>query len=253
MTYSFSRLHCFENCKYEFYLRYIEKRSSLDNFYGEFGTLLHDILERILTGEISIENAANEYMDTFDKRTPSAVFASTREKYYDIGFSYLTSLNFDWIRDYEILGVEKKVQFYVKGYPFVGYIDLLLRNPKTGEIYVIDHKSAEYPLTKNKTIKKKKEEDFLSYRRQLYLYCKAIYDEYGCYPSKIIWNYFREWKWLPLLFNGSEYEDALSWADALISELYKEDSFPPKVDYFYCHNLCGYRKTCEYRDGEYEK
>ena len=57
MTWSFSRLNAFYNCAYEFYLHYIECNKSENGFFGEYGSLIHKILEKY-------EKALNDVLPT---------------------------------------------------------------------------------------------------------------------------------------------------------------------------------------------
>lgn len=248
MRWSFSRCHGFEGCKYEWYLYYLEGKDNEQNFYAAFGKFCHKILEKVLKREITIESSSQYYIDNFDKKVGSyGVHDSTREKYFYLGLSYFETLNFDWLEDYEILGVEKECTFEIDGKNFIGYIDLLIRHKKNKAIIVIDHKSSEYPIGKKGNVLKKKINDYESYKKQLYLYCQAVIDEYGIAPTEIWWNYFKEQKWLKLPFIKEEYEISRKWATELISEVYKEENFLPNLDYFYCNNLCGFRNSCDYK------
>lgn len=248
MRWSYSRCHSFEGCKYEFYLYYLEGNESEQNFYAAFGKFCHDILEKILKKEITIEGSAQYYIDNFDQRVESfGVQDSTRDKYFYLGLNYFETLNLDWLNDYEILGIEKKCLFEINGKNFVGYIDLLIRHKITKKIIVIDHKSSEYPIGKKGNVLKKKISDYESYKKQLYLYSQPVIEEYGIAPSEIWWNYFKEQQWLRLPFIKEEYETSREWASELISEVYKEENFLPKLDYFYCNNLCGFRNSCDYK------
>ena len=255
MTWSFSRVHCVENCNYEFYLNYLlfDKDGNRiydneQNFYAAFGKFCHDLLEAILKRKLSIDEAYIKYQEEYDKRMDKFnIREATNEKYFYLGLDYFGDLDFNWLDKYEVLGIEKKVHFKVGKYSFVGYIDLLLKDKETGEIIVIDHKSSEFPLGKKGKVLKRKQEAYLSYKRQLYLYSKAIIEEYVVPPSKIKWNYFREKQWLELPFIQEEYEEALDWAEKTIEKIINEEEFPARVDYFYCHNLCGFRNSCEYK------
>lgn len=248
MRWSFSRCHGFEGCRYEWYLCYLQKDESEQNFYAAFGKFCHDVLEKVLKKEMSVEDSLQYYTDNYDENVVGCdVAESTRDKYFYLGMSYFETLNFDWLEDYEILGVEKKCLFEIGGKNFVGYIDLLIRHKETKEIVVIDHKSSEYPIGKKGNVFKKKIKDYDSYKKQLYLYSQAVIDEYGVAPTEIQWNYFKEQKWLKLPFIKEEYEEAKKWATELISEIYNEDNFLPNLDYFYCNNLCGFRNNCDYK------
>ena len=255
MVFSFSRCHSFENCKYEWYLNYLRRDAegnriyeNEQNFYAAFGKFCHEILEKILKNEMTEQEGFEYYKEYFEEYTSGFdVSESTIDKYYFFGFDYFQNLSFDWLKDYEILGIEKECRFEINGIKMIGFIDLLLRHKTTGGIIVIDHKSAEYPLGKKGGVLKKKQADYDSYKKQLYLYCKPIYEEYGVYPEKIVWNYFRTSQWLELPFVYEEYVEANEWVCDLVEEIHKEENFCPTMNYFYCDNICGFRNSCDYK------
>lgn len=116
MTFSFSRCHSFENCKYEWYLNYLLRDSegnriyeNEQNFYAAFGKFCHEILEKILKGEMNESEGFEFYKEHFEENTCGFdVPDSTVDKYYFYGFDYFQNLSFDWLKDYNILGVEKR-------------------------------------------------------------------------------------------------------------------------------------------------
>lgn len=251
MEWSFSRLNSFCQCKYEWYLQYIESAVGQNNFYAEFGKFCHTILEKYAKGELSLFELADYFDAHYDEEVPSMVYHKTadiRQNYRDKAVEYFENIDLD-LGKYEILGIEKKCNFTVGGKPFVGYIDLLLRDKKTGGIIILDHKSSEYPLGKRGQVLKSEEKKFKSYKRQLYLYAIQVYNEYGIYPEKVGWNYFKNRKWLFLDFDKADYDEAQNWALSTIAEINEEEKFNPNVDFYYCHNLCRYRNSyCEYKN-----
>ena len=68
------------------------------------------------------------------------------------------------MENYEILGVEEKVEFTINGKDFIGYIDLLVKDKKTNEIIIIDHKSASLKILKNGKISKSDQQHFLEFK-----------------------------------------------------------------------------------------
>lgn len=254
MVFSFSRCHSFENCKYEWYLNYLLRDSegnriyeNEQNFYAAFGHFCHEILEKILKKEMTEQEGFEYYKKHFEENMSEFYVAdSTMDKYYFFGYNYFENLSFDWLKNYDVLGVELECCFEINGIQFIGYIDLLIRDKKTGDIIVIDHKSGEYPLGKKGKVLKRKESDYDSYKKQLYLYCRQVYNDYGVYPKKIVWNYFRDSQWLELPFVYEEYEDTEKWILGLVEEIHKEENFAPTMNHFYCHNLCGFRNSCDY-------
>jgi len=255
MIFSFSRCHSFEGCKYEWYLNYLLKDENgkrvyenEQNFYAAFGSFCHGILEKILKKQMTIEDSIEYYKSNYDQEIECWDVADpTREKYFYLGLEYFATLDFDWLDKYEVLGVEKKCEFEIEGRSFIGYIDLLIKDKTTGDIIVIDHKSSEYPIGKKGRVLKKKQDDYDNYKKQLYLYGEQVFKEYGKYPTALKWNYFKEKKWLELPFIEEEFVQAKKWAIELINTIYEEENFLPKMDYFYCNNLCGFRNSCDYK------
>lgn len=251
MTWSYSRVTSYDHCPYLFYLRYIlaDDKQYLPegNFYTESGSYVHSVLEKIFKGELNVDDASKYFVDHYDEN----VFYMTRENVMEKNFEscadYFANINLDWLKDYEILGVEKLVNIKIEKYSFVGFIDLLLRDKKSKEIYVIDHKSSAYPFKKDgKTVLKRSEEDFHKYQKQMYLYCKAVYDEYGEYPKWIAWNHFKDQKIAKIPFVKNDYDKAISWFIDTIHRIENDEEFGANIEYFYCTQLCEFRNSCEY-------
>ena len=166
--------------------------------------------------------------------------------YYDKGIDYFDNIDLD-LENYEILGVEEKVEFTINGKDFIGYIDLLVKDKKTNEIIIIDHKSASLKILKNGKISKSDQQHFLEFKRQLYLYSIPVIKKYGS-VSKLKWNMFKDQKWIEIPWVKEEYDEAIQWAKDTLSLIEKESEWNPNPDYYYCHYLCGQRNhACEYK------
>ena len=138
---------------------------------------------------------------------------------------------FDWLKDYEIIGVEEEVVTEINGYKFTGFIDLLVKHKERNEYTIIDHKSSAYPLKKDgKTVLKKSEEDFIKYKRQMYLYCKYVFEKYGEYPKWIMWNHFKEQKFVKIPFLKSEYKETIKWFSDTIKSIEKDNKYDANVE-----------------------
>ena len=250
-TWSFSRLGAFYNCPYEFYLRYVECNKSEEGFFGQYGKFIHEILEMYIKGELSIFDISQYYEDNFDKyvteSAPPNQFVDLRESYYKKGLDYLNNIDL-MLDNYEILGVEKEVKFKIKDYDFIGIIDLLLRDKKTNEIIILDHKSASIKILKNGTVSKTHLDKFKDFKRQLYLYSKPVIAEYGR-VDYLEWNLFKLRDHLKIPFNQEEYEEAFKWAEKTINLIENEAMWlPNNKETFYCNFLCGQRNhACEYK------
>ena len=250
MTFSYSNLSCFCGCKHEWKLKYIDCEEQSENVYGQFGSFCHNILEMYENGELKKSELARYYEEYFDDNiTEDIVFAAAtaKDKLFDLGMAYFSNCDLP-IKKYKVLGVEYECNFKIDNHDFIGYIDLLLQD-EHGNIIILDHKSSEYPFNKTGKIKKSAAEKYQMYKRQLYLYSKAVYEEFGIYPQKLVWNYFKDRKWDIVDFSQQEYEETLKWAEDTINDMYAELSFEPRDEFFYCRNLCGFRYNCEFAGG----
>ena len=235
--WSFSRINTFDNCPYEFELLYLRGTEGEQNVFAEFGSFVHKILEMYYKGELTEFDLTNYYAEHYKENvvSPFPKFISG-DKYYSDGLKYLsefTSVN----DEYEVLGVEKFITTEIDGEQFVGIIDLLLKDKKTGGPVVYDHKSKG-------EFKSKKE--LAHYLRQLYLYTHWVYENYGVFPTKLVFNLFRKNEKIECDFDEEEYENTLKWFKDKIAEIKSTKEFKEKdVADFYCKNLCSCRNFCE--------
>ena len=251
-VWSFSRLNSFDSaCKYEWYRHYIECEEMKGNFYGAGGGFCHKILEMYAKGELDMWDLPMYFEDHFAEEVPYDApynkYKDLRQDYYEKIYDYFA--NIDLVFDhYEILGVEKKIEFNVDKYPFIGFIDLLLRDKEDGKIILCDHKSATIKKLKSGKISKSDQQHFLEFKRQQYLYSKAVKEEYGEDSVKELrWNMFKDHDWITIPYNEDEYNEAIEWALNTIHEIENETEWEPNINKFYCKNLCGL-EYCEYRD-----
>ena len=249
MLWSFSRLSSFDDCPYCWKRTYIDCEEKMGNAFASYGTLMHSTLEKYEKGALSIFDISQHWIDNFNDAIPEDFppnkYVNLRDKYYEQGLDYLDNLDLN-LEQYEVLGVEKEVRFEIAGKPFIGFIDLLLKDKETGEIIVADHKSASLKFKKSGEISKSGEAHFLSFKRQLYLYCKPLIEQ-GMKVDHLMWNLFRERKYLKIPFNQSEYEEAINWASDTIATIEKEELWLPNPDFYRCHNICDHRCFCEYK------
>ena len=246
MMWSFSRLNSFYNCKKEWKLHYIDCYKSRDSAFSQFGTLVHKGLEKFEKGEISLFEIVDWYNDNFDKyvteRFPFNQYKDLRQSYYEVGLNYFENIDLMLDKN-QVLGIEKRVEFEIDGVPFVGYIDLLLEDKKTGEITILDHKSASLKFLKSGKISKSDEAHFLEFKRQLYLYSIAVRKEFGK-VDYLQWNMFRDGRQVVIPWNKREYNEAIKWARDTLAAIKNETEWEEKYDRFYCDNMCGMRDHC---------
>ena len=259
MRLSFSR--CNYSCLYEFYLHYIECNEGTDSFFGQYGTFCHLILQKYAEGELGLFELASYYEDHFDEEVwmdaPYIKGGDLKENYFYKGLEFFENLE-PFLDNYEVLGVEKEIHFTVGGHNFIGFIDLLLREKDTQRIVIWDWKSGSLKLLKNGKVSgaKKEQEHFMEFKRQLYLYSIPIIEEYG-HVDALHWGLFKDGNNIEIPWDKKEFEEAVSWVEKQIQNLYDRDEWPPKDDAsdkdYYCRNICGQRENCEYCQPESEE
>ena len=250
MQWSFSRLNSWYNCKREWKKRYIDCVKGDPSAYGEFGTLCHETLENFFTGKLDAFSLAPYYEEQFDKKVvspfPNNMYVDLREKAFNQGLEYFENFNLD-LSEYEILGVEKEIHTTIADMDLIGFIDLLIRHKETGEIIICDHKSSTIKILKSGKISKSDQEHFESFKRQLYIYSKAVLEEYGR-VDHLWWNMFKDQTWIKIDFDKAEYEAALQWAEDTYQDIIKEQEYGANPQNFYCNNLCSVRSHyCPYK------
>lgn len=258
MIWSYSRLSAYYECPHAWKRHYIDEEPELDNFYGQFGTLCHEVLEKYLNGELDVFDVSQYYEDHFydvvTMMAPYNAYVDLLEKYYNKGLEYFETIDMH-LEPYEILGIERKETFKVDEYDMRGTIDLLLRDKETGEITVYDHKSATIKILKNGNISKKCAEKFESYKKQLYLYSIPVIEQYGR-VDYLTWNAFKDGNIITVPFKEEEFEAAKKWVVDTIHLIENDTEFVKKDEPMghYCSYVCGYRKACDrsYFNGDNE-
>lgn len=245
MTWSFSRLRSFENCPYGFYKKYIEEIPEASHFYASYGKFIHEILERYFKKEISRDEAVDIYISRFFLEVTPDVRMSIIGNYYDQGKSYLQGIE---RFNERIVGVEHEVHFEIAGYPFVGYIDLILED-ENKNLIIVDHKTRilrQKSLCKSHKKPAKYDIEFDEYAKQLYIYSAACEQNFGKLPSEIRFNCFRNRTVVGETFDNGKYEAAKQWAVNTIKNIEREEEWNQRADWFKCKNICGFSDTCEF-------
>lgn len=249
MIWSFSRLSSANQCLYSWYLSYIEGQRGEENAYAQFGTLCHETLEKYLKGELDMFTVLQYYQDHYSEYVtcdfPPNKYVDLGEKTYSLGESYFANLDFDFDK-YEVLGVEQELNFNVGKYPFHGFADAIYRDKESGEIILRDHKTIQFKYLKDGSISKTNLDHFTSFKRQEYLYCIPLIEQYGK-VDWLSWNMIRDQREIKIPFVQEEYEEAQKWALDTIKTLRQEVMWLPDTSSsYFCNTICGNRNTCLY-------
>ena len=242
MVWSYSRITQFENCPYSFLLKYIKKTEGIRHFFSDYGTFMHLIIQKYLTGELRKDELAVYYLTHFyEDVAGEAPSYTVFSNYFRQGLSYLREIE---VPKGKIIGVEKKINFSLSKNDFIGYIDLITEC--NGDLFLIDNKSRALKPRSKRAKPTKTDAELDEYLKQLYLYSVFMEGEYGILPKALIFNCFRTHDLIIEPFNINAYEKAKKWAVNTIDKISKEEDWMPDIDYFKCRYLCDLRDNCDY-------
>lgn len=162
------------------------------------------------------------------------------KRYFDAGLAYFSAFD-GFGAQYEVVSAEQRFQLDIAGWPFVGVMDLVLRDRDTGGLTVIDHKSKSA-----KTMK----QPMKVYRKQLYLYAAAVKQAYGLFPSRLCFNLFRDQSMVTEAFTPDALADVLSWATQTIRDLLADIRWEARPSRYFCDYICSSAGHCPAHQGE---
>lgn len=243
MTWSYSRIQAFQKCPYSFFVRYILGEDEDETFLASFGSFVHEIHRQVLTGVLPKEYAATYYLEHLHNEVfGSPPSAEVARNYIRGGYEYMSDFpSFDG----EVVGVEKELFFYVEGYPFHGFADLITNDDG---LILFDHKARNLKPFSGRKKPTKTDVELAEYYRQLYLYAIGIKKEYGEYPKELVFNCYRNQTMIRQKFDNESLSEAVRWAVGLIEEIRGCQNWNPDIDFFKCRNLCGLNDRCDYYD-----
>lgn len=250
MIWSFSRVNSADKCRYAWYRQYVEEDKGLPNAYAQFGTICHETLEKYLKGELDMFTVSQYYQDNYSNYVtcdfPPNKYVDLGEKTYLGGKEYFDNIDFDFDK-YEILGVEKELNFHVGKYPFHGFADAIYKDKTTGEIIISDHKTSSFTYLKSGAVSSKDKQHFKEFRYQEYLYSIPLIEEYGR-VDYLRWNMIRDQREIKIPFDEKEFKEAQEWCIETIEDLEREMLWLPNTSSSYwCHSICSNRDCCPYK------
>lgn len=226
-----------------FKLQYIDRVPQEGNFYSDYGTWAHALLEQYAKGDIPCYALAEVYDEEYDQQIthrPPPFPKGLAEKYRDAGREYFE--NFDGFGDEwevaEIDGqpaVECRFEINIGGYPFVGIADLILRHKETGELMVIDHKSKS---------KNSMDRELTTYRKQLYVYAAFVKEKFGVFPTILRFNMFKEGYFIDERFNMDTYNETMEWIVDTIESIFLESDWKVCKSSYFCRFICSVLDYC---------
>lgn len=242
MVWSYSRISCFDQCPYHFFLKYIYGEEEEDRFYTSYGSFIHTLIERYYNGELKKEELPEEFLLGFSNHVKGKrPQESTVEKYIQSGVNYFK--NFTEFK-YEMVGVEEKIIFNIGQYKFIGFIDYLGKDGD--DLIIIDNKSRELKPRSKRKKPTQKDIELDNMFKQLYLYAVGVKQKYGKYPTKLCFNCFRNNVFIEEEFDEGKLNQAVEELLSSIEVIKKCEEFFPNNDFFFCRELCGNSGSCVY-------
>ena len=244
MLWSYSRLTSFEDCKYRWFLQYIQKkRSDEPKFFSTYGRFLHSIMEQYLSGKLGKEDLVPYYLENYDEEViGDAPSQKIKDNFFKNALVYLQDCNFPY---HDNIAVEKRVRFEIDGYKFIGFIDVLSRTGKSS-LHITDHKSHGLMPRSGRRFPTKYDKELDDYLRQQYLYSIPVHDEYGQYPKTLNFNCYRHGRFITEPFDPIKLHEVKVWAVNLIDTIKNEKEWEPNPDQFKCNYICDMKGHCEH-------
>lgn len=244
MKYSYSSANTYDNCKHCFKLTYIDYEDRTNNFFANFGTMIHLCLEKYFKNELDLFDLPSFYRENYSKYITESCPpypAGMADMYFQDGLNFLE--NFDFNKDeYEILFIEEALESEYEGTKVTAKPDLVLKEKATGKHYLIDYKTSKLKL--NKYDDKK----IAGYLHQMNMYAYYLWMVKGIKIDKIkLWfirnNIVKEFDCDPM-----KIQETMEWFGDTIKKIKSEENwdYNNKEKYF-CQQICSMRLKCPHK------
>jgi len=252
IRFSYSSLTTYETCHYSFKLTYIDKCERINNFYGQYGTLIHDTMYQYFSDSLDMfelsEYFKNNYNVVVQASAPSYP-VGMEDRYKEAGLEFFDNFSFDK-ELYDIIINEEKLEFeFDEGVMFIAKPDLVLLEKETGKFILYDYKtSAPFKIDKrngNETVDNKKLE---GYYKQMYIYTYALRNYKFTPVDEIVLWFTRPDRKVAIPWNEYDEEKAINWLHNEVNKIRKDEKFVyNNNNAYFCNQLCSVRESCEFR------
>lgn len=242
MTWSYSRIKSFSDCKYMWFLKYVMGCDTKRLYFSDYGKFMHSILEMYLTKVLTKEELVDYYISNFytevlGKCPSSKIYGD----YFNKCLTYLQTIDFPRT---QILSVENKIEFNIGGHPCIGYVDVI---SKDDGISITDHKSRDLKPRSNRAKPIKSDLELDEYLKQLYIYSIYVKEHFGEYPKNLEFNCFKANEFIVEPFNLDTFNSTKEWALQEIEKITNNGNWRPSLDFWRCNHLCDVCDSCEYK------
>jgi len=228
-----SRLSRFAQCELSFFFKYVGETTYEDQtteWYASYGSLMHELLEKLAKKEIALCKAINIYNEEFPR---CYVPEDQRANYYPAGLGALeqkaTELQ---ALETKIIGIEKEftVMFDFSIPPLHGFIDLIYEDEYG--LVVRDYKTSR--VYDGSLMKK---------QLQPYVYAIACKHLFGKYPYKFEFDFVRFNEFKSVMIN----DPFIQMGEIKVRNYWnkiQKSQYPATYSPFFCNNFCEFRSVC---------
>lgn len=242
--FSYSSLTTFEQCPFAFRKIYLEKVDRANNFFSDYGSFCHHIIEMYFKNELEIWDLLDYYEKNFSgyvKEFPPSFMPNVYDSYYNAGHKFFQNFNLDKTQ-YEIINMENYVRGTDRDINLVVKPDLIFREEDTGDIVIMDFKTSEIKNKYGRIDEKK----INGYKKQLNIYVYYLWIFKNLQINKCrLWfirsNTFYEWN-----YNQYECMNDLEWVENTVEKIKQEKDWEAKPEKFFCGVLCSSRTSCPF-------
>ena len=86
------------------------------------------------------------------------------------------------------------------------------------------------------------------YRKQLYTYAAFVYHRFGKYPSKLMFNMFKEGNFIEEDFDIDAYNETMRWIVDTIETIIFETDWMVSPSSYFCRYVCSVFDSCPAKD-----
>ena len=185
---SYSQFSQWDKCPQMWKLNYLDKLGTFQgNIYTIFGSALHETIQAYLVayynktikiadslplGDILQYRMEENYKQTKENSSePIEVTLEEMKSFYQDGLNIIEEFlkrknSYFPKKDHELLGIELDIDFNLpKDMRFVGFMDVVIHNKKTGRVRIIDIKTSTHGWNKYMKADKNKTNQLLLYKK----------------------------------------------------------------------------------------
>ena len=239
--FSVSWLGTYETCGYKCFRQYNkmgeDKLEDDKNFYGEFGSLLHDLFDMHYKQNLTIEDMKGIFFDRV-LRLECEFPDGKKDKYMTEALEQFDYFYEKYAPMKPIATEEEFDEFYIDGVPlhFKGFIDRIDGSIEEKEVVLADYK------TGSSTKYTKRE---LSDNIQATVYSLWFKEKYGFYPKRFVFIFTKERKTKEIEIDHAFIERGLARIKRITNAIEQGIFIPEaKGGKYFCKNFCNYFDEC---------